>query len=71
MNKLYKLFLGIIVVLVIILGIMTFSYFNMKKTAQENLELYLNAESKITLLIKNYPELQNVNIEELESEINE
>lgn len=70
MNKLSKVFLVIIVILVIALGIMTFSYFNMKKAAQENLELFLKAESKITLLIRNYPELQNVDFEALEAEVN-
>lgn len=70
MNNLSKIFLVIIVILVIALGIMTVSYFNMKKTAQENLDLYLKAERKITLLIRDYPALQNVDFEALENEIN-
>lgn len=70
MNKLSKIFLVIIVILVIALGIMTVSYFNMKKTSQENLDLYLKAERKITLLIRDYPALQNVDFEALENEIN-
>lgn len=70
MNKLSKLLLVIIAILVIALGMMTFSYFNMRKAAQENLDLYLKAESKITLLIRDYPELQNVDFEALEAEVN-
>ncbi|MBQ2835571.1 MAG: hypothetical protein IJE68_01890 [Clostridia bacterium] len=70
MNKLSKLFLGIIIILVIALGILISSYFNMKKIAQENLDMYLKSESKITLLIRDYPELQNVDFKALEAEVN-
>lgn len=59
MNKLSKIFLLIIVLLVIALSIMTFSYFKMKKFAQDNLNLYLNAESEITQLHSDYQELKD------------
>ena len=68
MNKLSKIFLVIIVILVIVLGLMTFLYFNMKEAAEQNLDLFLKSERKITLLIRDYPELQNVDFEALELE---
>lgn len=37
MNKLSKIFLGIIIILVIALGIMTYLYFNMRTIAKNNL----------------------------------
>lgn len=52
MNKLNKVFLVIIIILVIALGIVTSLYFNMRQVAHENLEAYLNAEKQITELIK-------------------
>lgn len=45
MNKLSKIFLGIIVILVIVLGIMTYLYFNMRTIAKNNLNNLL-AESE-------------------------
>ncbi len=70
MDKLSKIFLVIIIILVIALTVLAFSYFDMKKAAQKNLDLCLKAEEKITLLIRNYPELQNVDFEALENDIN-
>ena len=52
MDKLRRIFLAIIIILTIALGIMTFSYFKMRNVAKENLDLYLEAENKITTLIK-------------------
>ena len=42
MNKLNKIFLGIIIALAIALVIMTVLYFNMKSVAKKNLNEYLN-----------------------------
>lgn len=53
MNKLNKIFLGIIIVLVIALGTMTYLYFNMRKQAIENLNAYLNAANVIYDLTQN------------------
>lgn len=66
MNKLSKVLLVVVVILIVALSIVSISYFKTKKVAKENLELYLNSEKKITLLLKNYPELQNIDIESLE-----
>lgn len=59
MNKLSKLLLILIIILIISLILVTFAYCDMKKIAQENLDLYLNSEEKITQLLRNNPELQN------------
>lgn len=59
MNKLSKLLLILIIILTISLILVTFAYWDMKKIAQENLDLYLNSEEKITQLLRNNPELQN------------
>ena len=45
MDKLSRIFLAIIIILTIALGIM-------RNVAKENLDLYLEAENKITTLIK-------------------
>lgn len=71
MNKLSKILLLVVVVLIVALSIMTFSYFKVKKVAKENLNLYLNSEKKITLLIQNHPELQNIDFEALENQENQ
>lgn len=60
------LFVIIIVILVIMLIIMTCLYFQVRKNASDNLKNYLRAEAKITELIKEYPELENVDFKELE-----
>ena len=65
MNKLNILLIIILVIIIIALTIVSFMYFDVRKTAKENLELYLNAEEKITLLIERCPELQNIDIESL------
>lgn len=70
MNRLSKIFLFVIIILSISLMIMTFSYYNMKKVAQNNLDKYLESQSMITLLIRDYPELQNVDFEALEKQVN-
>ena len=50
MNKLSKIFLIIIIVLVIALTGVTISYFKVRKAAQENLNNYLDALKQITEL---------------------
>lgn len=50
MNKLSKIFLIIIIVLVIALTGVTISYFKVRKAAQENLNNYLDALEQITEL---------------------
>lgn len=60
MNKLSKTLIVIIVLLVIALATVSFLYFDMKKTAQDNLNLYLDSKEKITQLLKDNPELQNI-----------
>ena len=67
MNKLSKILLLVIVILVIALGIMTSSYFKVKKAAQENLSLYLEAEKEIMQLNEENFKLQNGNMEESEN----
>lgn len=50
MNKLNKIFLAIIVILVILLGIMTAMYLNMKKAAKRSLDEVLKiSEEKYEL----------------------
>ena len=56
MNKLSKIFLIIIIVLVIALTGVTISYFKVRKAAHENLNNYLDA-------LKQIQELQFQNIE--------
>ncbi len=70
MNKLSKILLFIIIILIIALGIMTFSYFKMKTAAQDNLNLYLEANKKIMQLNEEYAESQNADIEAVENEVN-
>lgn len=61
MNKLSKIFLGIIVVLVLALSIMIYKYIDVKNTAQDNLNE----------ILKSAEELQNANIkiEELQNKL--
>lgn len=50
MNKLDKILICIIVILVIVLSCITFQYFKMKETAQNNLQDYLNTKQELYLL---------------------
>ena len=45
MNKLNKIFLGIIVILVIVIIAITYLYFNMRETAKKNLNGYVEVAS--------------------------
>lgn len=65
MSKLNIFLIILLVILIITLTIVSFMYFDVKSIAKENLELYLKAEKKITLLIERCPELQNIDIEAL------
>ena len=56
MDKLSKILLCIVVILVIALVVMSTLYFKMKKAAKDNLNAFLNSEAKIVELIKTYPE---------------
>lgn len=47
MNKLNKIFLSIIIILVIALVIMTGLYFNMRRIAKENLNSYVNVAEEV------------------------
>ena len=63
MNKLNKIFLVIIMILLIALGIMTYLYFNMRKSAKNNLDMFLNeAEqlSKANEKLSKYQDLEAV-----------
>ncbi len=61
MNKLSKIFLGIIIILLVILGIMTVSYFNMKKVAIENFNQVLESAQEKMNLYKKISELEEKN----------
>ena len=61
MNKLSKIFLGIIIVLVLALSIMIYKYIDVKNAAQDNLNE----------ILKSAEELQkaNIKIEELQNKL--
>lgn len=70
MDKLSKILLCIVVILVIALVVMSTLYFKMKKAAKDNLNAFLNSEAKIVELIKTYPELQDFDFKALEKNVN-
>ena len=59
MNKLNKIFLGIIIALAIALVIMTVLYFNMKSVAKKNLNEYLNKYEETSKLYEKIDLLEN------------
>ena len=61
MNKLSKLFLGIIIVLVLALGIMIYKYIDVKNVAQDNLNEVLKSSEKL--------QKANIKIEELQNKL--
>lgn len=69
MDKLSKILLCIVVILVIALVVMSTLYFKMKKAAKDNLNAFLNSEAKIVELIKTYPELQDFDFKALENSV--
>lgn len=58
MGKLNKILISIIVLLIIILAIVTYSYFRVKKAAQDNLNNFLEATNQIHELEKECDSLQ-------------
>lgn len=70
MDKLSKILLCIVVILVIALVVMSTLYFKMKKAAKDNLNAFLNSEAKIVELIKTYPELHDFDFKALENNVN-
>lgn len=70
MDKLSKILLCIVVILVIALVVMSTLYFKMRKAAKDNLNAFLNSEAKIVELIKTYPELQDFDFKALEKNVN-
>ena len=62
MNKISKIFLGIIIVLVLVLGVMIYNYIDLRNSAKYSLDT----------ILKQSEELQNayIKIEELENKIN-
>lgn len=47
MNRLNKIFLVVIIMLVIALAVMVYMYFDMRKTAKTNLDAYVEAANKL------------------------
>lgn len=71
MNKISKIFLLIIIVLLIALIVMTYSYFKMRTSAKENLQDYLTELGVRELLIEEHPELQDEDWQSLEQQARE
>lgn len=71
MNKMSKIFLCIIVILLIALGIVSFSYFRARKSAKSNLYYFFREKAKITELVKEYPELRDVDWDELNKKVDQ
>ena len=61
MNKLSKIFLGIIIVLVLALSIMVYKYIDVKNAAQENLNEVLKSAEEL--------QKANIKIEELQNKL--
>lgn len=61
MNKLSKIFLGIIIVLVLALSIMVYKYIDVKNAAQDNLNEVLKSAEEL--------QKANIKIEELQNKL--
>ena len=59
MNKLSKIFLVIIIVLVLALCIMSYLYVNMRKSSQQNLDSLLTKAEELTNAYQRIDELEN------------
>ena len=70
MNKLIKIFLGIIIVLSIALIIMSILYFDMRSKARKNLNDFLNQCEETTNLYKELNELKKDNSNEEKNDWN-
>ena len=66
MNKLSKIFLVIIIVLVLALCIMSYLYFNMRKSSKQNLDSLLTKSEELTNAYQRIDELEVINWEECE-----
>lgn len=60
MNKLNKIFLIIIIILIIFSTFMTFLYVNMRKTAQNNMNYFLEEVNKVYEAKKRIFELEEI-----------
>ena len=58
MNKLSKIFLGTIIILLLALGIMTYLYFDMRTNAKNNLNYVLEADAEKSELYHRIQELE-------------
>lgn len=61
MNKLSKIFLGIIIVLILALGIMIYKYIDAKNAAKDNLNNFLESCAEV--------QKANIKIEELQNKL--
>ena len=59
MNKLSKIFLVIIIVLVLALCIMSYLYVNMRKSSKQNLDSLLTKSEELTNAYQRLDELEN------------
>ncbi len=59
MNKLSKIFLVIIIVLVLALCIMSYLYVNMRKSSKQNLDSLLTKSQELTNAYQRIDELEN------------
>ena len=59
MNKLSKIFLVIIIVLVLALCIMSYLYVNMRKSSKQNLDSLLTKSEELTNAYQRIDELEN------------
>ena len=59
MNKLSKIFLVIIIVLVLALCIMSYLYVNMKRSSKQNLDSLLTKSQELTNAYQRIDELEN------------
>ena len=59
MNKLSKIFLVIIIVLVLALCIMSYLYVNMRESSQQNLDSLLTKSEELTNAYQRIDELEN------------
>lgn len=59
MNKLSKIFLGIIIVLILVLAVMTYEYINLRKSAKYSLDSILEQSEELQKAYMKIDELEN------------
>ena len=59
MNKLSKIFLGIIIILVVALGVMTYEYIELRKSAKYSLDSILELSEELQKAYIKIDELEN------------